>query len=88
MSLNKSRTSALSSLAASILNHLGVIAETAKSRLSASRRPTGQGSALMGGANTMAGSPAAQYLSTAVGTDRVEIERLSREPFVARVACD
>lgn len=85
MPLDNSKTSQLSSLAATILKHLETVANAAKNRIDATRHRSGQVSALMSGANAMVGSSAQQNLATRVAMDRAEAERLSREPFVARV---
>jgi hypothetical protein len=84
MPLDRSKSKELSSLARTILEHLERVANAAKVRLD-TRRPRSDASALIGGANTMAGSPASRNLTTVVASDRAEVERLSREPFVARV---
>lgn len=85
MPFDNSKSSHLSFLATTILKHLKTVANAAKSRLDSSRRRTAQGSTLMGGANPMVGNPASHNLTRIVAMDRAEVERLSREPFVARV---
>jgi hypothetical protein len=85
MHLDESKTEKLSSLAKTILEHLETVANAARGRLDVSRPRATRASALIGGANAMVGSPASQNLATIVTVDRAEVERLSREPFVARV---